>query len=159
MTTEQQITKFLKESNHIENVWDADSLQQAQKAWHYLIQWDELTKANILRTHAILMKGKLNKQELGAWRRCPVRIGEHQAKPWYAVPSLMEFWIDDANQLPKTEEEIKQDHIAFEDVHPFTDGNRRLGRLIFLYQRIKNNLPILIIKEKEKQRYYEWFKE
>ena len=82
---QKRVEEFLRESNAVENVWDEESFQQALKAWHYLIQWDKLTIQNILKTHAILMKGKLDKQEIGAWRRCAVWIGGHEAKPWYSV--------------------------------------------------------------------------
>lgn len=158
---EKLLTEFLMESNAIEEVYDSKSIYQALKAWEYLIQFKELTKQNILNTHAKLMKHLLDRTEAGAWRRVPVWIGGKEAKSWYAVPDLMEVWIQNANihtYLDK-EDSFKRDHITFEGIHPFVDGNGRLGRILLNWQRVKAGLPILVIKEAEKEKYYEWFKE
>ena len=60
--------------------------------------------------------------------------------------------------IPKTAEEIKKWHIMFEHIHPFEDGNGRTGRILMNIQRLKIGLPILIIYEKHKFKYYDWFK-
>lgn len=160
---EQAIADFLLESNAIEEVYDGKSCEMALKAWRYLINWGELSKQNILRVHAILMKGKLDYDQVGAWRNCAVWIGGHEAKPFYAVPTLIEEWIKTANLMVKypsstrVEEDIKQHHVRFEAIHPFVDGNGRVGRIILNWMRIKSKLPILVIKEAEKMAYYAWF--
>jgi len=57
------------------------------------------------------------------------------------------------------EERSKQIHVAFEDIHPFVDGNGRVGRILYNIHRIKLGLPIHIIHEGEEQKeYYKWFK-
>ncbi len=157
------VANFLLESNAIEGVTDSQSLQQALKAWQYITKWKELTGANILRTHAILMKGKLDRQETGAWRRCQVWIGGREGKPWYAVPDLMSQWIKQANhsvQIGKeySEEDLQRDHVDFEKIHPFVDGNGRMGRILMNWQRVKIGKPVLVIKEELKHEYYKWFK-
>jgi len=48
-------------------------------------------------------------------------------------------------------------HINFEKIHPFIDGNGRIGRMLLNWQRVKLGLPVLVIKESEKQEYYKWF--
>lgn len=60
--------------------------------------------------------------------------------------------------MASTEEEMVQDHIAFENIHPFIDGNGRMGRILLNWQRVKADLPILIIRESERQEYYSWFR-
>lgn len=156
------VTLFLKESNAIENVWDGESLKRAKKAWEYLISKDTLTVTAILTTHAILMEKKLPNFALGAWRRQPVWVGGREGKPWYILPELMENWILDALtsvKVPGTNgKHIDIDHVRFENIHPFVDGNGRMGRILLNWQRIKAGLPILVIKESEKDKYYEWFK-
>ena len=43
------------------------------------------------------------------------------------------------------------------EVHPFIDGNGRTGRIFMNWWRVKNGLPILVIKETARQEYYKWF--
>lgn len=159
--------EFLIESNLIEDTWDEQSLKQALKAWDYLIAQKSLTKSNILKTHAKLMKGKLPVNQTGAWRRVPVWIGGHEVKPWYAVPDLMTKWIHDQEKSryqyqittkEETAERIRQAHIVAEKIHPVADGNGRLFRLVLNWQRLKSGLPILVIKYKDRFEYYKWFK-
>jgi len=54
---------------------------------------------------------------------------------------------------------IKEQHIAFETIHPYEDGNGRMGRLILNWQRVHCGLPILVIKDSEKNLYYQWFED
>lgn len=148
---------FLRESNAIEHVYDDKSLRKAVDAWDYIIEEPILTPKNILHTHRILMKGHLKGKDLGHFRERAVWVAGREGKPWYAVPELMENWTHQANKS-KTEEKIKKDHISFEKIHGFVDGNGRVGRILMNYQRIKNNLPILIIYAgKEQLEYYKWF--
>jgi hypothetical protein len=68
---------------------------------------------------------------------------------------------DNLKEMPKSTKEvfIKQWHINFEGIHPFEDGNGRIGRILMNLQRLSVGLPILIIHEGEEQfEYYKWFK-
>ena len=57
-------------------------------------------------------------------------------------------------------EKIKQWHIDFEYIHPFEDGNGRVGRLLYLIHTILLELPIHIIKNDTKyEKYYPWFRD
>jgi len=157
---------FLQESNNIEDVWDGTSLMQAMTAWKYLEEQKELDEEVILHTHKILMEGKLDKKETGAWRKCAVWIGGHEGKPWFAIPELIRHWImntKDGIQNGKNENPIyldrmiQQQHVEFEGIHPFIDGNGRMGRILMNWTRVQCKLPILVIYEKEKYNYYKWF--
>jgi hypothetical protein len=53
------VKEFLRESNYIERVYDDVALEDAYKAWRYLIKKEELTLILILKTHGILMKLQL----------------------------------------------------------------------------------------------------
>ena len=154
-----EIKTFLRESNAIEDVWDKESLANAIKAWEYLIKEDELTLENILKTHEILMEGKLPIEQTGKLRRVPVWIGGREGRPWFVLNELMGQWIHDATdtidflaEKLDVDDEIKLDHIAFEAIHPFVDGNGRMGRILMNWQRVKCHLPILVIKESKKMK-------
>lgn len=157
-----EVISFLRESNAIEGVFDNDSLQQAIYAWDYLIKQQALNTAVILETHRILMLHQpLEPKAIGAFRRCKVWVGGREGLEWLQVPAAIDEWVKDAMTSVKIPglngRHIKLDHVNFEHIHPMQDGNGRLGRLLFLWQRIKARLPVQIIYEKARQSYYQWF--
>ena len=164
---ESDLIDFLWESNKIEDVEDDDSFAQALKAWQYLNKQKKLTIENLNKTHGILMKNQpLDEEAKGQFRKCGVWIGGREGKPWYALPELMNQWIVNANDVVINgqhenkaflEKVIKEQHVTAEVAHPYQDGNGRIFRLVLNWQRINVGLPILVIKEAEKNLYYEWF--
>lgn len=159
MNIDETTTRFLRESNAIELVYDNDSLKQAISAWEYVIEEKELTISVILKTHKILMLHQpLRPDRRGYFRRVGVRVGLRRGKPWKQLHELMFLWAED-NKGKKTEEKIRQIHIDFEVIHPFVDGNGRIGRILMNWLRLKNGLGILVIKENKKYDYYKWFDE
>lgn len=59
----------------------------------------------------------------------------------------------------KTFEDILDFHVQFERIHPFQDGNGRVGRLIMFKECLKYNIVPFIIEDKLKLFYYRGFKE
>ena len=151
------LTEFLLESNAIEREYSAIAFHAVYKAWEYLMQQplDKLDVTKIEIAHCIFMK-PLASAIAGEIRNGDVSVGGDFVTPSYQVmeklKGLMLF-------TPTTEDEIKEWHIRFENIHPFWDGNGRCGRLIYQWQRVKNGLPIHVIHEGEEQmEYYKWFK-
>ena len=154
---------FLEESNKIEGVYDDDSLKQAKYAWEYLIKQKKLTIGVILKTHKILMlHQKLLPNQKGYFREVTVFIGSRELMNYREIRKALEVWLNDVKtsvQVPgKDGNNIKLDHITYESIHPFIDGNGRTGRMFMNWQRVKSGLPILVINADERQSYYEWFK-
>lgn len=56
-------------------------------------------------------------------------------------------------------EKISKFHLEFEHVHPFCDGNGRIGRVLINYQLMQMGFPPIIIRDKEKETYYKSFGE
>jgi len=155
---EDDVTRFLRESNAIEDVWDEESLQCALKAWNYISKLKNISCKVILRTHKILMENQpILEKDKGDFRTVPVWVGDREGKPWYTIPELVAQW--GANTKGHVEwEDIKRDHVAFEKIHPFIDGNGRTGRILMNWQRQRSGQQILIIEEAKKWDYYKWFK-
>lgn len=153
------LEEFLKESNAIEGVHDIQSLGHAMSAWRYISKHKELTVRNILETHRIIARhSDLPKEAIGHFRKQPVWVGGREGRKWQALSYSVQVWSERATTA-KTEEQIKLDHIDYEQIHPFIDFNGRTGRIFMNWQRVKNKFPILVIKASERQKYYKWFKE
>lgn len=168
---QEEVMDFLRESNAIEGVHDKDSLDQARHAWEYLISKDILTTGTILKTHKILMiPSCLRPDERGYFRRVPVYVGGREGIKYEKIPGWINDWMDEVNSLFEEglsgegretywEEIIRLQHVAYEKIHPFVDGNGRTGRMFMNWTRLKLGLPILIIKADERGDYYQWFRD
>lgn|SRR5574343_373659 len=161
------VVDFLRESNNIENEWDDLSLQQAIFAWDYLMGEKQLTPSVILKVHKLLMlhQDTVRPDQTGYFRREPVWIAGREGKPWFVVPELITNWCKSVEafmskvdvEKEDAESAIKEHHLTYERIHPFADGNGRTGRIFLNWERVKLGLPVLVIREKEKEAYYEWF--
>lgn len=161
--TKEKLKTFLSESNAIEGVYDKDSLKQATEAWKFLIKQKVMTPGVILKTHKILMLNQpLIPDQKGYFRKVPVWIRGKEARLYTFIQLDIEIWCGDVNtsiNFPgENGKHIKLDHITYENIHPFVDGNGRTGRLFWQWQRLKAGLPFEIIYKKDVQEYYEWFK-
>lgn len=166
----KEVIDFLRESNAIEQVYDDDSLKQAKFAWDYLSKEKELNHHVILKTHKILMLHQLNLRpdEKGYYRRVPVSVGNKHNIRWENIEVLLDSWLEDIKvsvKIPGEEgKNIEIDHITYEGIHPFVDGNGRTGRMFMNWERMQAGLPILIIHADwpkiggEQMSYYSLFK-
>jgi Fic family protein len=157
-----QTDEFLRESNAIEGVYDEDSFKQAKLAWKFLAKQKVLTLGVILKTHKILMLNQnLLPDEKGYFRRVPVWVGGKEGIRWEKIELALEEWLNDVQvslTVPNKETHIQQDHVNYEHIHPFIDGNGRTGRMFMNWERLQAGLPILVVKASERWEYYKWFK-
>ena len=85
-----------------------------------------------------------------------VRVGSHLgANPWF-VPMLMQELVDDYNQhkISYFLDAVSHFHAEFETIHPFVDGNGRLGRVLINLQLMNLGFPPIIIQNKSKHTEY-----
>ncbi len=117
----------------------------------------KITEALILKLHSVLMNSI--RDDAGAYRNHGVRIvGANIATAKYLkVPKLMNNLIKDINKKDKnTIKHIAKIHGKFEQIHPFSDGNGRIGRLLIISMLLRRNLPPAVIKQENKRLYYNY---
>jgi len=159
------IKKFLRESNAIEGVYSNDALEDAISAWEFAYKnRNNITVDYILGIHKLLMS-RLRPDIAGKIRDCDVFIGGE--RKFFISESLIKgdlmmkvcFEMIAKGNFDK-EDKAKQAHIAFEYIHPFEDGNGRVGRILYNIHRLNFGLDAHIIHEGEEQyEYYKWFKQ
>lgn len=122
----------------------------------------ELSAEMILLLHKMLM-GNINDDIAGRFRKKGeyVRVGMHIAPAPEHVERMIEsilteFTADHSNYFT---DKIAKFHLDFETIHPFCDGNGRMGRVLINYQFGRFGFPNIIIRDKEKQTYYQAFGE
>ncbi len=122
----------------------------------------EVDKEIILLLHQMLIGG-IDDKIAGRFRKTGeyVRVGTHIAPSPEKVESMIGMALDYyANNLDQYFiNKIAKFHLDFETVHPFCDGNGRIGRALINYQLLRFGLPVIIIRDKEKMKYYKSFGE
>lgn len=85
-----------------------------------------------------------------------VRIGTHIAPaPEHVERMIEESMIEySSNFQDYFLDKVAHFHLNFEMIHPFNDGNGRIGRVLINYQLLRLGFPSIIIRDKEKQEYY-----
>lgn len=130
-----------------------------QTALNYLFdhvaQKEKIDEALVLRLHGILMNGV--RPDAGAYRSHAVKLTgvNLPTANHMSVPKLIAEVMTKAQK--KTDDSIALSasvHSRFEQIHPFSDGNGRIGRLLINAMLLKDNLAPAIIRQEQKQLYY-----
>lgn len=122
-----------------------------------------LKHEDLFRLHAIIAGQVMDQGEAGTYRDIRVRVGPHVPPPPEQVSGLMaellEWWNNESLELsPVLSSAIV--HYRFEDIHPFADGNGRMGRALALwelYRRGFDSHHIFSVDEyywEDRPRYY-----
>ena len=117
-----------------------------------------LTERYIKLLHAQLKSGTSDSRKdwfaVGDYKRLDNVVGEMETCPVSEVrremAALLAWWKD----APKTFENLLDLHVRFEKIHPFQDGNGRVGRLILLKECLKHGHTPFVIAENLRQFYY-----
>ena len=123
-----------------------------------------ITESLIKELHLILKSGTSDSRKswfaIGDYKKVPNEVGGLETTKPEDVSKEIKSLIEWYNSLEnKTLEEILEFHYKFEAIHPFQDGNGRVGRLIMVKECLKYNIVPFIIDESFKLFYYRGLKE
>ncbi len=124
----------------------------------------KLTESLIKQLHFILKGGTSDAREtwfkVGDYKILDNEVGGMETTPAKEVTKAMKELLDEYNKKKDIRlEDIIDFHAKFEKIHPFQDGNGRVGRLIMLKECLKHNIVPILIKDEYKQYYYRGLRE
>ncbi|MEK6907003.1 MAG: Fic family protein [Nanoarchaeota archaeon] len=115
---------------------------------------EKITNELLLRWHNEIF-GETKNEIAGKYRTYLVRVGSYIAPDWQDVKHLMDNLIEFCNKSKLNPVELTaKAHYKFENIHPFGDGNGRVGRLLMNYILWHNKYPMIIIEKKKRLAYY-----
>jgi len=121
-----------------------------------------LDTESILHLHQMLLTN-INDEIAGRIREGNeyVRVGTHIAPAPDQIDALLDELTLEFSSTHNRHflEKISRFHLEFENIHPFNDGNGRIGRVLLNYQLMQTGFPPVIIRDKEKKLYHDSFKE
>lgn len=150
---------FVRESNLLEKI-DEDDWRHPTSANHLealtyaLDSRFEFSSKEIRDVHHILMQDMSEekfKDEVGKWRTCEVEMnGGTIGASMESIPYLMQMWSD----AVRSGMDSWYSHLQFESIHPFFDGNGRVGRILWTALREKRKLPFAFIPSDHRYYYH-----
>lgn len=156
------LEQMLSRNVSVREIFEAKNLARVMEYKRAKARNSELNKDLILRLHRMLIGG-IDDGIAGRFRQPGeyVRVGMHIAP----APERVEGMMDDLLAEYSSDlgsyflDKIARFHLDFETIHPFCDGNGRLGRVLINFQLIQLGLPRLILRNADKERYYRAFRE
>lgn len=120
---------------------------------------DKLTESLIKQLHLMLKSGTSDSKKdwfmVGDYKRLPNEVGGMDTCPPEEVHKQIKALLSEYNAIrQKTLEDILDFHVRFERIHPFQDGNGRVGRLIMFKECLANHIVPFIITDELKMFYY-----
>lgn len=170
--TEDQ-TRYIYETNTIlfegETVANVDDILETAnhfKLVDYMLDIadENLTEDMIKEFHRILKEGTMDSRKewfnVGEYKKIANEAGTMKTSTPKQTPKDMKKLMEWYNALIEvTIKEIIEFHARFEKIHPFQDGNGRVGRIIAFKECLKNNIIPFIILDKDKLFYYRGLRE
>ena len=123
-----------------------------------------LSQAMIKRLHEILKSGTSDSRQdwfaVGEYKKLPNEVGGQETAAPEDVENRMRALLNAYNaKTRKTLHDLLDFHVQFESIHPFQDGNGRVGRLILFKECLKNDIVPFIITDNLKMFYYRGIRE
>ena len=118
-----------------------------------------LSESFVKQLHLLLKSGTSDSRKswfaVGDYKRFENEVGGKETTKPSDVPKAMKKLLKEYNaNKHKSLKEIIDFHYKFENIHPFQDGNGRVGRLIMFKECLRNGITPFIISDDIKQYYY-----
>ncbi len=143
-------------------LFEAKNLARVMGYIRKIAEERDLSQETILLLHQMLLSN-INDEIAGRFRRGNelVRVGSHIAPAAKEIEERLkkafkEYRVDSTGHIV---ERISRLHLEFESIHPFIDGNGRIGRVINNYLLLKEGYVPINIKFIDRNSYYEAFRE
>lgn len=125
---------------------------------------ERITQPHIKRLHAILKTNTSDSRRpwfaIGDYKRLPNEVGGEETAQPEDVYSAMQVLLEEYNTNRHIQlDDILDFHVRFERIHPFQDGNGRIGRLLILWQCLQSAIVPFIITDDLRPFYYRGIKE
>ena len=170
LTHEQ--TRYIFETNTIgitDSALNVDDIVETVNHFRcidYIIEHAEerLTEDFIKHLHLLLKTGTSDSRKdwfaVGDYKRLPNEVrGQETCPPQEVHKSLKALLSDYNHNRQKSFEDILDFHVRFEQIHPFQDGNGRVGRLLMFKECLANDIVPFIITDELKMFYYRGLQE
>ena len=123
-----------------------------------------LTEKFIKELHKALKTGTTDSRKdwfaVGDYKKVPNEVGGMETVlPENVSDHIKQLLAEYNGKENKTFEDVLDFHVKFERIHPFQDGNGRVGRLIMFKECLKHNIVPFIIEDNLKMYYYRGLKE
>lgn len=146
-----QIDDIIESKNHFELVdFMLDTINEP------------FTERLIKEYHQVLKKGTTDDQRygVGKYKTIPNIVGQQKVAQPYEVPEYMGKLVKDYHQFSTMDiDDILSFHHQFELIHPFQDGNGRVGRIIMLRQSFVHHVTPFLISSDRREEYITGLKE
>ena len=117
-----------------------------------------LTERYVKKLHAQLKSGTTDSRKgwfaVGEYKRLDNEVGGMETCPAKDVPRAMADLLGWWKKAEKTFENLLDLHVRFEQIHPFQDGNGRVGRLVLLKECLKHGITPFLIADDMRRFYY-----
>lgn len=166
--SEDEISTILDGKPVIAPLREVQEVRNAIRVYDQLPQWNPTRKEDLLKAHEMLMNGLLDAP--GHYRRGGVGVGgggeiHHIAPPASRVPILMSnlmSWLENTQEHALIASSVF--HYEFEFIHPFEDGNGRMGRLwqtviLARWKRLFVDVPVESLVYARQSDYYKAIRE
>ncbi len=163
------INSFIPQTNATIKLDDLIEMKNHFRLFDYMLDIidEELSKENIIEMNKILKRNTTDEDNprynVGGFKVVPNKIGlinvintSSPADVEKDIETLLEWYKSIENV---TLEDIIEFHVRFERIHPFGDGNGRVGRIIMFKECLKNNILPFIVLDTDKPYYMRGLKE